>query len=161
MGKTLAKLAKSNEFAKVLLSFKKYYKKCKSVSGISCVTNVSFVWEFSSIHCSLLYVYLYIRTYIYVMPSHHIFNWKCKCHWSSSHVHTVITEMSNCGSITMVFAKMRWGFLNSPKFYHRQYSKSVYSPMFSLPKSKISQFAKVLPHQSFALYAAQHKPFYF
>ena len=56
----------------------------------------------------------------------------------------------------MVFAKYNkiWelSFLNSPKFNHHQYSKLVYSPMFSSPKSRIHRFAKVLPCQNFVLY---------
>ena len=79
-----------------------------------------------------------------------------ECHWSTSHVHAVMIEMSNCGFIAMIFVKYNkiWElrFLNLPKFYHLQYSKLVYSPMFSSSKSRIYRFAKVLPCQSFALY---------
>ena len=72
------------------------------------------------------------------------------------HVHAVMIEMNHCGFIVTLFAKYNkiWelSFLNSPKFHHRQYSKLVYSPMFSSPKSRIYRFAKVLPRQGFALY---------
>ena len=45
---------------------------------------------------------------------------------------------------------MRYGVEKlSLKFYHCQYSKLLYLPMFPLPKSIIYQFAKVLPRQWF------------
>ena len=112
-------------------------------------TNFSFIRKLSSIHRYVPYFFTY------VISLYHSFDWKRECHWSTSYVHAILIEKSNGGFITTVFAKYNkiWelSFLNSPEFYHCQYFKLVYSPMFSSPKPRIYRFAKVLPRQIFAL----------
>ena len=42
--------------------------------------------------------------FIIMIPSHYSLN---EHHWSSSHVYTVMIEVSSCGFIMIVFAKSR------------------------------------------------------
>ena len=98
----------------------------KRVMGI---TNFSFSTKLISIHRCVPYFC------IYVISSYHSFDCKCEYHWSTSHMHAVMIKLVVGLSRWTVFVNYKniWelSFLNSPKFYHCQYSKLVYSSMFS------------------------------